>query len=111
MITNIENVNGQIVWKSKSGNHLLDDAGGTYISSDNAILFLSKDRSELVAIDENGNVICKLNNSDNLYLMYLQKHPRFGLSVVASVKDENNNWSDKYISLVGDEFKVMSVSR
>ncbi len=111
MIKNIEKVNDDLIWYIEDCMHSITIKDGSFISNDNNIIIMNEARDQVVVLDESGKQIDVLNNSDKVYLMYLQKHPRFGITVVASLQDENGNWSDKYLSWTSKRFEVVSNSR
>lgn len=111
MITNIELVNDKLSWINDSEKIELMISAGTYINDERNVLIMNSTRNEVIAYDERGKQIATIGNTDSLYLMYLQKHPRFGLAVVSSVKGEDGAWKDKYIALYRGKFEEMTNSR
>ena len=107
----IDLTNGKLTWTNDSSSYVVDIDNGTFINNDSFIMIMNENRDKVIVLDENNNNVCELCNSESIYLMYLQKHPRFGLSVVASVKDDKDDWTDKHISLSDNKFKEMSFSR
>lgn len=59
----------------------------TYINDANYVVALYENDFIAVALDENGEEICRISNSDDTYLMYLMNHRSFKLCVVASLKN------------------------
>ena len=111
MIEDIRDENDELVWCSNGKECHGVVNGGNYIYDESNILIMNSSRDKVITLDEYGNQAGSVNSTDSVYLMYLQKHPRFGLSVVASLKDQNGNWSDKYLSWRECDFKVVSNSR
>ena len=72
---------------------------------------ISVDEDMVWVLDENGNNCCELRNSDSLYIMYIQKHPRFGIGVVASVKNESDDWKDVYLVYNESKFDIATNAR
>ncbi len=98
-------------WKSNGQQYSYEIHEGTFIFDDDTILIMNNTRDRVIALSETGEHMAELDNSYIIYLMYLQKHPRFGLSVVVSIADQNGNWSDKYMSWVSGKFEIVSNSR
>ena len=61
--------------------------------------------------DAAGNRLCELRSSENVHIMYVCDHPRFGPCVVASIKDENGNWSDNHLAYKDGAFQVVAPAR
>lgn len=79
---------------------------------DGKYIFSMDDKGEKVSVfDKNKEKLAEISNSDEIYLMYLQKHPRFGLTVVASIRDQNNNWNDSYLAFHSGKFEIVSNAR
>lgn len=98
-------------WMDENKNrHQIHIDGGTYIYNEYSILYMDAKRENVSAYNEKGQLTRTLKNGDDIYLMYLQKHPRFGLCVVVSIK-EDDNWKDIYLSFQNNEFIKVSNAR
>lgn len=111
MITNIELVNDKLLWTNNEEKIELSIPVGTYINDERNVLLMNPARNEVIAYDERGTRVATISNTDSLYLMYLQKHPRFGLSIVSSIKDDDGLWKDKYIVFGKETFEEISTAR
>lgn len=81
------------------------------LENDNYI-FSMDDKGEKVSVfDKNKEKLAEISNSDDIYLMYLQNHPRFGLTVVASVRNQNGDWDDSYLAFRSGKFEIVSNAR
>lgn len=111
MITNVKVADDIMTWQSDGKNFQTSLNKGTYIYDNNNILLMDENRSKVIALNEKGKIVKELKNSDKLFLMYLQKHPKFGLTVVASLMDKENNWKDHYLAFTSNYFEKASKAR
>lgn len=111
MITDVEVSDDALTWQSDGYNYQAALCKGTYIYDNDHILLMDEGRSKVVALNEKGQIIKELENSNELFLMYLQKHLRFGLTVVASLKDREDGWKDYYLALKSNKFEKASKAR
>lgn len=111
MITNVEVSDDILMWESNGSNYQTHLSKGTYIYDNYNILLMDEGRSKVAALNEKGQIIKELENSNELFLMYLQKHLRFGLTVVASLKDREDGWKDYYLALKSNKFEKASKAR
>ena len=111
MITNIELVNDKLIWTNDEKKIELFIPVGTYINDERNVLIMNPARNEVIAYDEKGAQVATISNTDSLYLMYLQKHPRFGLAIVSSIKEDDGSWKDKYIAFYEEKFEKISTAR
>ena len=84
---------------------------GTFIFDDYRILVMSEDRKKVMVLDERGNQLNEISNTESLFLMYLVKHPLYGLSIVSSVKNEDGKWVDYYLTYTDAGFVPTTESR
>lgn len=111
MITNVEASDDILTWQSDGCNYQTALCKGTYIYDNDNILLMDEGKSKVAALNEKGQIIKELENSNELFLMYLQKHPRFGLTVIASLKDSEGSWKDYYLALKSNKFEKASKAR
>ena len=111
MIEGINLNDDSLIWENDGNEYSYDIGKGTFINDDNNILIMNGARNGVIALDKNGERVGEISSCESVYLMYLQKHPRFGLSVVASIKDEDGKWQDKYMSFSSGKFEIVSNSR
>lgn len=111
MIENLTENCGEIMWNDDKCNHIIAVGNGTFINDEKTILIMNEARDKVIVLDEKGNEISEIFNSESVYLMYLQKHPRFGIGIVASIKDENNHWNDKFLAYTNRKFVPVVNSR
>ena len=81
------------------------------IFDEHNILCISFVEDTVWLLNDEGKCICEISNTDNVYIMYIQKHPRFGLCITASINDGNNNWQDQYLTYINGEFRTVSIAR
>ena len=100
-----------LCWNDEGDKYSYFIGKGTFINDDNHILLMNDARNSVIALDRKGKQVGEISSSNSVYLMYLQNHPRFGLSVVVSIKDDDEKWQDKYMSFTSGKFEVVSNSR
>ena len=108
MIQDIRKSYGKLIWTSDDVYYQIDYSGNSFLHDDKFILILDESLDKVVVLDDKGKQIEELSNSDEVSITYILKHPRFGLSVVASIKNEKGEWNDKCLSFTSDGFKVIS---
>ena len=112
MIVKCEIIQNHLKWHNENGNVNASELNvSKFIFDDNNILGISPAEDVVWVLDENGKCCCELKNSDDLYIMYIQKHPRYGLCVVASVKNEAEEWKDSYLTYNDMNFEIISNAR
>ena len=111
MIVNCIIDENSIRWHNEKGREFVVDisASDKMLFNEKQILCISKDNETAWAFDENGDY-CELNNSDNLYIMYLSKFSNC-LAVVASYKDETGHWTDYNYVCDGKQFRRTTPTR
>ena len=111
MISDLEYLNGKLTWTTTTGEKIEKEyAGATYISDSNTVVVLYDESSIAVALNEKGEEICRISNSEDTYLMYLVNHKNFNLCVAASHK-EGDAWRDMYLRFDGKAFVKASDAR
>lgn len=98
MISNISDENGVLSWDNMEEHVEYKINNGTYVCDDYHVLIMSEDRKRVLVINESGNRVDEIHNTDDVYLMYLIRHPQFGLSIAASVKKQDGEWRDRYLT-------------
>ena len=111
MIANCRRHGEILAWSDGLNEYKIEVLGGTFINDNDHIILMNEKRDRITVIDERGNMVLEMNNSDSIYLMYLLNHPQYGLSVVASLNDGNDNWSDSILSFVSGRFEMVSKAR
>lgn len=111
MIKDLHKNDNFIAWTTNEVEHRLIINDKSYIYNENFILIMNEQRDNVKVLDEYGRIIFELLNSNDLCLMYLQEHPKFGLTAVASVKNKDGKWADKYLAWIDNKFEIVSNSR
>ena len=111
MIKDVINENGILTWVNSRKETVKKEYNeASYITDFETIVVLYDNDSIAVALNENGEEICNISNSDEVYLMYLLDHYMYKLCVAASVK-EKDVWRDVYLRFNGKEFVIASNAR
>lgn len=97
MIVSCEIVEKHVEWLLDNGEKvkITDYSAESVVNDESMVLIMvRKDKGDnVIVFDEHGTKLYVLENSDSFYIEYMQKHPRFGLVVVASEKIDNK-WED-----------------
>lgn len=97
MIVSCEIVEKHVEWLLDNGEKvkITDYSAESVVNDESMVLIMvRKDKDDnVIVFDEYGTKLYVLENSDSFYIEYIQKHPRFGLVVVASEKIDNK-WKD-----------------
>ena len=97
MIVSCEIVEKHVEWLLDNGEKvkITDYSAESVVNDESMVLIMvRKDKDDnVIVFDEYGTKLYVLENSDSFYIEYIQKHPRFGLVVVASEKI-GNKWKD-----------------
>lgn len=84
------------------------------INNEKEVLVFCEDTGHDVVIlySNEGMPLATMSSSEEFSIMYLQKHPRFGLCAVCSVKGLNDTWDDRYFAYDGvSSFTMKTFSR
>lgn len=108
MIVSCGIVEKHVEWLLDNGKKVtITNYNAESVINDESMVFIiirkNKD-DNVIVFDEYGTKLYVLESSDSFYVEYLQKHPRFGLVVVASEKIDNK-WKDgQYCYMKGTGF-------
>lgn len=112
MIKRCELINSCVEWIDSNDEHRkYGDDILKVVYDDSYIECILKNEDVVFVIDEFGKQCCELKNTSDLYIMCIQKHPRLGLSVVASIRDESGIWKDMNMVFDGNKFSAATKAR
>ena len=68
---------------------------------------LRLENNKVIVLDDNGEKISELENSDKIKIHYLQGNIKYGMSIIVSLLDENNEWVNKIVVWNGEKFDIL----
>lgn len=82
------------------------------VNDDCQILVHSRvgEREELNIVDSVGKICGSFESNNDFSIMYLSKHPRFGLCAVCSAKQADGSWKDGFYKFDGNGYLVRATN-